>query len=80
MHKKQREHGRIFHRTYTELEIMDTKVGKKKQVRELRSAGKIKLECKKNRIQQKFVLYPVKKVPTPQSDILWIHSLPDRCS
>ncbi len=47
MHKKQREHGRIFHRTYTELEIMDTKVSKKKQVRELRSAGKIKLECKK---------------------------------
>lgn len=72
--------GGFFHRTYTELEIMDTKVGKKKQVRELRSAGKIKLECKKNRIQQKFVLYPVKKVPTPQSDILWTHSLPDRCS
>ena len=47
MHKKQREHGRIFHRTYTELEIMDTKVSKKKQVRELRSAGKIKLERKK---------------------------------
>ena len=46
MHKKQREHGRIFHRTYTELEIMDTKVSKKKQVRELRSEGKIKLERK----------------------------------
>lgn len=47
MHKKQREHGRIFRRTYTELEIMDTKVSKKKQVRELKSAGKIKLERKK---------------------------------